>query len=251
VSAAAPLVDAFRTLGYSLYRFVPGLRALAPLVYDSNFNESDNLNMFAAKLDCAKRLAARGLLVLQSAQPPVSSLPLSTDVFKKLPYARAMADRWQGCEGAQASELEAAFALYYLSRDESRDLGERFVALQNSFERLYALCQESSGQEHRRPMRSLSLDRVAIELFCRQPLHIKTLVAEGKGFLVSNGGLYSVTRDDKEGLMSQQANGYTGMCFHNALLDLQHSGSWFHITDISPCVMSGFRRPSKKSGPGA
>jgi hypothetical protein len=213
VSAATPLVDAFETIGYSLYRFVPGLRALVPLVYDSNVNESDNLNMFAAKLDCAERLAARGLLVLQSAQLPVSSLPLSTDVYKKLPYVRAMADRWQGCEGNQASELEAAFALYYLSRDESRDLAERYVALKDSFQRLYALCQENPAQEHRLPMRSLSLDRVARELFCRQSSQVKTLVLQGKRFLVNNGGLYSVTRDDKEGLTAEQVDGYTGMCF--------------------------------------
>jgi hypothetical protein len=219
VSAAAPLVDAFLALGYSLYRFVPGLRALVPLVLDTK--ESLNLNMFAAKQDCAERLAARGLLVLQSAQPCASSLPSSTDFYRQLPYARAMVDRWQGCEGDQSSELQASFALYHLSRDASRDLGERYVALEASFQQLYALCQENPS---RGPMRSLSLDRVSRELFCRQTFQIKSLVAQGKGFLVENGGLHCVIRDDKEGLMAQaiwQMHAGTGMDFR-----LQHSAMW-------------------------
>jgi hypothetical protein len=138
-------VDAFLALGYSLYRLVPGLRSLVPFKLDAN--ESLNLNIFAAKQDCAERLAARGLLVLQSAQPSALSLPVSTDFYRQLPYARALADRWQGCESAQTRELEAAFAMYHLSRDESRDLGERYVALEASFQRLYAVCQETVIQE--------------------------------------------------------------------------------------------------------
>ena len=85
------LIDQFQKLGYSTYRFIPGLKILAP--FDPSKELDDyQLNLFCCKKDCRDLLEGRGLLT--------SCLPHSYDrsalvheglwikQLKTRPYAR-------------------------------------------------------------------------------------------------------------------------------------------------------------------
>ena len=77
------------------------------------------------------------------------------------------------------------------------------------------------NREGQNPVRSLSLDRVARSLFCRHSKKINTLVGLARVFVLGNGALSCVTRDDKETNRFDAAFGYSfgGMCFY---CDVRH-----------------------------
>ena len=149
------LIEAFKELGYSSYRLVPGLNVLVP--FDSK-EPADGylLNLFSCKPDRAAKLADRGFLVEtittdrfkedhfneiatnRKGQKPKSWLSR----LMKLPYGEICAEHWRKTVAAEGNpEVEAALFLYMTSRNPSLSAAERFAALEESYLYLKALCE--------------------------------------------------------------------------------------------------------------
>jgi len=186
-----PVTDAFTSLGYSLFRLVPALCALVavdPLSLSGagtcppGGGQPKDLNLFAAKADCAEKLAARGLLIRVSGEDLLTAEHRASGMaaFRELPHARALRDQWtaggrqdKGVDDRQRKEVEeveealsmASFALLPAIGYESVPcLGLRYIALLDSYKRLDALCTQNPT-----PLRICSLQRVARSLFSRAP----------------------------------------------------------------------------------
>ena len=186
-----PVTDAFTSLGYSLFRLVPALCALVavdPLSLSGagtcppGGGQPKDLNLFAAKADCAEKLAARGLLIRVSGEDLVTDEHRASGMaaFRELPHARALRDQWtaggrqdKGVDDRQRKEVEeveealsmASFALLPAMGYESVPcLGLRYIALLDSYKRLDALCTQNPT-----PLRICSLQRLARALFSRAP----------------------------------------------------------------------------------
>lgn len=56
------LIQAFQALGFAIYRLLPGLNTLVPVVFEQGF-DSFQLNLFACRPERAAQLKTRGLLV--------------------------------------------------------------------------------------------------------------------------------------------------------------------------------------------
>ncbi len=158
----APLVEAFRALGYAIYRLVPGPNVLAPWAGGA---DPFQLNLFACSAARAEICAAAGLLAL--AVPDEAALPgADAGAWAALaagwPYANALAAPWGDSAGAPApgrEQVEAALARYAQSRDEAGlSAAARCGALAASFDRLSAALDRSA-----RTSRLLSVARVAAE----------------------------------------------------------------------------------------
>ena len=186
-----PVTDAFTSLGYSLFRLVPALCALVAVdpvslsgagTCPPGGGQPKDLNLFAAKADCAEKLAARGLLIRVSGEDLVTAEHRASGMaaFRELPHARALRDQWtaggrqdKGVDDRQRKEVEeveealsmASFALLPAIGYESVPcLGLRYIALLDSYKRLDALCTQNPT-----PLRICSLQRVARSLFSRAP----------------------------------------------------------------------------------
>jgi hypothetical protein len=197
-----PVTDAFTSLGYSLFRLVPALCALvavdpvslsAPSRRTSTSpGEPKDLNLFAAKADCAEKLAARGLLIRVSGEDLLTAehRAFGMAAFRELPHARALRDQW-AAGGSQYKDVDdrqrrevqevdrqrrevqeveealslASFALLpAMGYERVPYLGLRYMALLDSYQRLDALCAQNPT-----PLRICSLQRVARSLFSRAP----------------------------------------------------------------------------------
>ena len=186
-----PVTDAFTSLGYSLFRLVPALCALVAVdpvslsgagTCPPGGGQPKDLNLFAAKADCAEKLAARGLLIRVSGEDLLTAEHRASGMaaFRELPHARALRDQWtaggrqdKGVDDRQRKEVEeveealsmASFALLPAMGYESVPcLGLRYIALLDSYKRLDALCTQNPT-----PLRICSLQRVARSLFSRAP----------------------------------------------------------------------------------
>ena len=187
-----PVTDAFTSLGYSLFRLVPALCALvavdpvslsgAGTCPPGGGGQPKDLNLFAAKADCAEKLAARGLLIRVRGEDLLTAEHRASGMaaFRELPHARALRDQWtaggrqdKGVDDRQRKEVEeveealsmASFALLPAIGYESVPcLGLRYIALLDSYKRLDALCTQNPT-----PLRICSLQRVARSLFSRAP----------------------------------------------------------------------------------
>lgn len=186
-----PVTDAFTSLGYSLFRLVPALCALVAVdpvslsgagTCPHGGGQPKDLNLFAAKADCAEKLAARGLLIRVSGEDLLTAEHRASGMaaFRELPHARALRDQWtaggrqdKGVDDRQRKEVEeveealsmASFALLPAMGYESVPcLGLRYIALLDSYKRLDALCTQNPT-----PLRICSLQRVARSLFSRAP----------------------------------------------------------------------------------
>jgi len=165
------LVQAFKAIGYDSYRLIPGLDVLVPFKADLP-PDGFLLNLFCCKPDCAARLAARNTLVNAGADFPDTRdgrrKGARDDLTRRdsydwrntlgrLPYGRQLSHLWeQTLAIGRSDEVVSALALYAGSRDSSLPAAERFGALEASFLRLRALCEEQPTQS-----RLASLARVA------------------------------------------------------------------------------------------
>ena len=121
------------SLGYRIFRLVPGLRILVPF---ESIQELDafSLNLFACKPDRAGLLESRGLLVGNIA--PLERLPSADEYLwqtylGRMPYSQALMDSWmQGSQKPIGWEVYwMALNLFAMARDESRGGGERYASL--------------------------------------------------------------------------------------------------------------------------
>jgi FkbM family methyltransferase len=174
------LVQAFTKLGYSSYRLVPGLDLLVPFNLQSS-PDRYLLNLFCCKPDQAKQLADRGYLLLDQLSAGAETLAKLSKRIKmrdrydwchtvaKLPYGLELKSDWEltvsreSCPGGNGEENSAALAFYALSQDQQLTAGDRFTALQASFNLLKNLCDQEPTH-----LRLASLARVATDLGLRE-----------------------------------------------------------------------------------
>lgn len=164
------LVQAFRELGYSSYRLVPGLNLLVPFD-EKEAVDASLLNLYCCKSDRAARLAASGFLV--ETTPAQRSAKVHSNkvlgklkgdqtntwfsTLTKLPYGQMCADQWRRTMATgQSHDIESALLLYTLSRNTNLTADERFSVLEESFFRLTTLCKIQPKY-----LRLASLGRVA------------------------------------------------------------------------------------------
>lgn len=117
------LPQAFRDLGYDLYRLIPGLGFLVPL---RNGEELDafQINLFACKPDSATALETRGLLVMdETSSLPSRPLPLLRPTLAARPYAAVLSAGWR--EGA----ADTGLSLLLAAQEADRPAAERWTLL--------------------------------------------------------------------------------------------------------------------------
>ncbi|MFQ5636123.1 MAG: hypothetical protein ACE5G3_12440, partial [Gammaproteobacteria bacterium] len=166
------LVQAYARLGYASYRLVPGRDLLVPFRPDGPIDRY-LLNLFACKPDRAAQLARDGWLIdaLPEPQAPDDLPPGLSDhaldwraTLAPLPYGKTLSGLWERTVAADdIGAVEEALALYALSRDASRSVDQRFLALDCSFRRFSRLAEASPSHPH-----LASLARVAREYGARE-----------------------------------------------------------------------------------
>lgn len=121
------------SLGYRIYRFVPGLRILVPFEAIQEL-DAFSLNLFACKSDRAGLLERRGLLAGNIA--PLERLPSADEKFwqqylGRMPYSQALMPGWtQGSQKPVGWEVYwMALNFFAMARDESRSGSERYASL--------------------------------------------------------------------------------------------------------------------------
>lgn len=178
------LLQAFKTLGYDSYRLVPGLDLLIPFSADLP-QDGFLLNLLCCKPDRAGQLASRGFLIYSSFDLPNAGkerLKGTSDMLSghhtydwrhtiaTLPYGELLADVWEQTVAiGHSGQVVEALCLYARSRDFSLSRAERFRALEDSFNRLRALCERQPSH-----LRLASLARVARDYGARS-LAVKAL----------------------------------------------------------------------------
>ena len=155
------LVLRFQELGYQSFQLIPGLNALVPFAADHQV-DGYLLNLFAAKPDRIKTLAADGWLV-------DGSLAIATDsedavfmdpclkVLKEKPYASGLAASWElDPPQADRAAVYSAIAAWCFAQDHEQPTASRSVALSQSLVLLQRVYQPGCN-----PGRLASLARVA------------------------------------------------------------------------------------------
>jgi len=171
------LLQAFHALGYNSYRLVPGLNLLVSFTAESP-QDDFLLNLFCCKPDRAARLAELGWLVespsraLGAREGRINSAREKTgshdahgwrNVLTRLPYGSYLAGLWEQTVAAgQSGQVEDALVLHSLSRDSSLTPGERFSALEASYDKFKTLCESDAIH-----LRLASLSRVACDYGAR------------------------------------------------------------------------------------
>ncbi len=156
------LASAFRALGYSIYRLLPGLSVLVPFT-DENADPFQ-LNLFACSATRAEQCAADGLLMIAASTEDLRATDAGAwrALACTLPYATLLADAWALSSDAPTAgreHVEEALLRYAEAHDATRPISTRVFALESSLQELSAACEKS-----RRPSRLLSVARVAAEL---------------------------------------------------------------------------------------
>ena len=99
------LLQAFRDMGYDLFRLPPGLGCLTPFD-DGEELDPFQLNLFACKPDQAARLESRELLISRPAIMPTGDLMLRRPLAARS-YAAAFASGWRKADEAVGCLLAA------------------------------------------------------------------------------------------------------------------------------------------------
>ena len=135
--------------GYGLYRLIPGLDFLAPLISTDEL-DSFSSNLFACKPDRAESLEGRGLLIRQL--QPLESLPgidLSywRDYLSVIPYSRNRMDEWfiqpQNEQGWEVYWM--ALNLFAMAKSERIPNSQRYSCLQSAGDIMATLLQEHAN----------------------------------------------------------------------------------------------------------
>lgn len=143
------LLEAFTALDYDLYRLVPGLQALVPVMADEAL-DGYQLNLFACKPGRAERLRAAGHLLTgddfnKPASPPARRWP---DVLAVYPYVPAVRSDGQTLAAWQALDrtndlhwaaYQQALDFYLSAGDAAQPLPARWAWLRMSLAQLDAL----------------------------------------------------------------------------------------------------------------
>ncbi|MBY0578117.1 MAG: tetratricopeptide repeat protein [Burkholderiales bacterium] len=156
----------FKSSGFDLYRFIPGLDLLVPF---SSPDELDvfSLNLFACKPDRAGILEKDGMLIRQThalESFPGIDLPYWQNYLGAAPYVSKMLAGWLSAPEQKGWEVYwMALNLFVLSRSANRSMTERHASLQAAAGVMTTLVNEAANLP-----RLLSLCRILIELGRRE-----------------------------------------------------------------------------------
>ncbi|HJV76553.1 MAG TPA: tetratricopeptide repeat protein [Noviherbaspirillum sp.] len=137
--------------GYRLYRYVPGIAALLPLM---SLEELDayTLNLFACKEDRAVSLERSGLLVREArALESLPGIDLSywQELFATMPFAADLVSGWSKSEQeGREPNWEVywmALNLYAMAALASRPASERYACLQTAFNVMSELLKQNAN----------------------------------------------------------------------------------------------------------
>ncbi|MBN4076788.1 FkbM family methyltransferase [Mariprofundus ferrooxydans] len=161
------LIEAFESIGYSIYILIPGLQILAP------FNNNDSpdaylLNLFCCKANTAEKLQQRGLLT-QSL--PNRSYETShqnwVDYLQQFPYSSTLIETWDNMPTEHIlpgwQTYEHAISLYITAHSKQSSPTVQVQSLHDAFIHLVSLVDI-----HMTIPRLLSLIRIASELGKRE-----------------------------------------------------------------------------------
>jgi FkbM family methyltransferase len=160
------LVDRFQQIGYQCFYLIPGLDALAP--FDpANGVDGYLLNLFAAKDDRIKLLAAAGKLVEGweiSGADQVHKHESWSRGEEVQPYVQRLCQQWLATvDQPEQATIRQALAEWRISQDGTEAIASRYGALTRSFALLKQECQIKGTVT-----RFASLARVALALGQRQ-----------------------------------------------------------------------------------
>ncbi len=163
----AALVEGFKSLGYDVYRHVPGPNLLVPTVSAEEL-DTFTLNLFACKTKQAEVLETQGRLIRRI--DAITELPgLEHDFWqvymRSFPYAKDLMSAWVDLPSKLTSweNYWIALNLYAQSQDVKRSAGARYAALNTSFGLLVMLAETAVNLP-----RILTLIRVMIDLGKRE-----------------------------------------------------------------------------------
>ena len=138
------LADTFRVLGYELYRLVPGLGCLVPVVAGSEPDlDKYTLNLFACKSGRADGLAADSFLVKAEPRPDVTLLPEWSQSLRALPALATAPEEWASYDFD--SDYGRALLAWCGSRQAGLPAKQRFQLLVQAFSHFQLACNHEDS----------------------------------------------------------------------------------------------------------
>lgn len=154
------LIEAFQALDFTIYRLLPGLNTLVPVVFEQGF-DSFQLNLFACRQDRASQLKARGLLV--DLAPGLRSEALLR--HEQLPGLAAFGQLRLKAETEADAAYFAMLTSFLAAQDQQLPMQQRYQHLLAAYELLKPQFELKDTQriEH-----LASMARVAFDFGARQ-----------------------------------------------------------------------------------
>jgi hypothetical protein len=164
--AGIELANHFMSYGYELFRLVPGLKLLVPLVSTDEL-DTFSLNLFACKPDRAELLEGQGFLIRQPKPDSMPGIDRSDwqEYLKVMPYAKDHVNEW-GNSPQKEQDWEVywmALNLFAIAKSENTPLTQRYAHLQAAADIMNTL-----SQEHTNIPRLLTWCRILTEMGKRE-----------------------------------------------------------------------------------
>ncbi|MDB5552921.1 MAG: hypothetical protein JWL86_2905 [Rhizobium sp.] len=140
------LIEMVRSLGYNIYRLLPGLDILVE--YSPLFQDGFLLNLFACKPDRAAELARRGLLATrdeiaaQAGAPPEK--PWQERLFA-LPFAAPHAEAWRAHASRLDPDYDFALSACLAAQDRSLPAAQRVAFAHEALAWITAIADADRG----------------------------------------------------------------------------------------------------------
>ena len=165
--AGIELANQLMSYGYGLYRLMPGLNLLAPLVSTDEL-DAFSLNLFACKPDRAELLEGQGVLIQQT--QPLDGMPGIDrsdwqEYLKMMPYAKDSVNEWVNSpqKGLDWEVYWMALNLFAVAKSENTPITQRYAHLQAAADIMSTL-----SQEHANIPRLLTWSRILTEIGKRE-----------------------------------------------------------------------------------
>lgn len=140
------LIEMIRSLGYGIYRLLPGLDILVE--YSPLFQDGFLLNLFACKPDRAANLAARGLLASRDDIAAQPSAPPEASWQKRLfalPFAASHAEAWRAHSARLDQDHDFALSACLAAQDRSLAAARRVALAREALARITAIADSGKG----------------------------------------------------------------------------------------------------------
>ena len=165
--AGIELANHFMSYGYELFRLVPGLKLLVPLVSTDEL-DAFSLNLFACKPDRAELLEGQGVLIRQpktlDSMPGIDRSDWQ-EYLKVMPYAKDHVNEWVNAPQKERDweVYWMALNLFAIAKSENTPLTQRYAHLQAAADIMNTL-----SQEHANIPRLLTWCRILTEMGKRE-----------------------------------------------------------------------------------